>query len=188
MGDSKTLVSSKDTILEISSCEVTTPSIDILKAVKPSENIPISKNMLEEPPSSTVDIGISNVKKDSENINKSPKSEGIKQEAETNIIDATNLKRTRIIKNKSHIFSLGENKNLPSTIFSIGGAPSRTIHKIGSIEKKKESTTTIGTQDSTASRQSQVRNPLTGIGVSSNDEFKTKPSKRKGLSLIESDL
>lgn len=185
MGDSKTPVLSKDSKLEISSCDFTTPSIDILKPVKPSQNIAISKNELEEPPSNTADISKSDVKKDLERINKSPRSEEIKQEAK---VDETNLKRTRIIKNKSHIFSLSENKNLTSTIFSIGGAPSRTIHKLESIEKNKKSTTTIGTQDSIVSRQNQVRNPLTGIGVSSNDEFKTKPSKRKGLPLIASHL
>lgn len=189
MGDSKTVVSAKDSLSEISnSCEVTTPSINLLKAAKSSENISISKSVIKDPLSNPAEANESSKKEDLENIIKDTKSEdnkmATKPEIDTNKIDIPKLKQARKIKNKSHIFSLSENKNLPSTIFSIGGAPSRTIHKDVHPEKSKESTSTISTQGSTVSKQSQIRNPLTGIGVSSNDEFKTKPSKRKGMRFL----
>lgn len=132
---------------ENTSCDIPKPSIDILKEAKPSENIAISDR---EQSSETLTKESTEIKTDQTVI------ETIKDD----------VVKSPSVKNQSDIFSVKEIKNLPCTIFSVSGAPSKTI--------QKSSNDTIG------SKQSQFRNPLTGIGVNSKDEFKTKPSKRKG--------
>ncbi|CAH1374562.1 hypothetical protein MTP99_015889 [Tenebrio molitor] len=190
---------------ENATCDITKPSIDILKEAKPSENIaitdPIEKtentpliNVETTVKASTVDDTA--VQKDSpKNVEELPKdklcdilpktidelkndNKPIAQSVKDEIDDAIKQKEKASLKNRSDIFSLNENKNLPSTIFSVGGAPSKTIHMTTNTNSSKTSSSndTIGLA---GSKQNQFRNPVTGIGVSSNDEFKNKPSKRK---------
>ncbi|CAG9818372.1 unnamed protein product [Phaedon cochleariae] len=101
----------------------------------------------------------------------------------------------RLLRNQSDIFSLKEQTSVSSSIFSINGSPSRKV-------SRKRETVPIGGQLSeppadklsTVSRDklrdrdsyndmkrptSSLRNPLTGTGLSSNDEYKFKSSKRK---------
>ncbi|RZB41594.1 hypothetical protein BDFB_000734 [Asbolus verrucosus] len=158
-------------------CDVSKPSIDILKEVKPSENISIDQT-------NTSLMNLETTFEPLEPTVTTTETEKAAEETPQAVDETKDAKEEQKEKarNRSDIFSLNENKNLPSTIFSVGGAPSKTIHKTISAGSNKTSSSidTIVTQTSNMSKQSQYRNPLTGIGVSSNDEFKNKPSKRRG--------
>ncbi|XP_044258994.1 microtubule-associated protein Jupiter-like [Tribolium madens] len=169
---------------ENATCDIPKPSIDILKEAKPSENIAIneSNENVENPPiiniETTLKTSTTEDPVEEEPVDKLKNDNKKVDESVHNAEEAVIKQKEKCsLRNKSDIFSLNENKNAPSTIFSVGGAPSKTIHNT-SVNSSKNSSSNE-TISSGASRQSQLRNPLTGMGVSSNDEFRTKPSKRK---------
>ncbi|KAF7285364.1 hypothetical protein GWI33_010765 [Rhynchophorus ferrugineus] len=107
----------------------------------------------------------------------------------------TNQTKRKIIRNQSDIFSL---KDAPTTlqtsIFSVNGSPSRRVFRkqepAGHVFQRSEDKSESGA----ASRRNRItrenyndekrpsssyRNPLTGTGLSSNDEYKSKGLKRK---------
>ncbi|KAJ8965461.1 hypothetical protein NQ314_004106 [Rhamnusium bicolor] len=107
----------------------------------------------------------------------------------------------RIIRNQSDIFSLKEETSMASAIFSVNGSPSRKVFRrkelvasnvfpFGQICKEEPPSDKLtsprekirDTKDSYNELKrpsSSVRNPLTGTGLSSNDEYKFKGAKRK---------
>ncbi|EEZ99055.1 hypothetical protein TcasGA2_TC004930 [Tribolium castaneum] len=170
---------------ENATCDVPKPSIDILKEAKPSENIAIneSNEKIENAPP-TINIETTLKTSTTEDPVAEKPVDELKNDNKTVDDSAHNAEEAAIkqkekcaLRNKSDIFSVHENKNASTTIFSVGGAPAKTIHNTTSVNSSSNETISSG-----ASRQSHLRNPLTGMGVSSNDEFRTKPSKRKGKS------
>ncbi|KAJ8984626.1 hypothetical protein NQ317_009854 [Molorchus minor] len=109
----------------------------------------------------------------------------------------------RINRNQSDIFSLKEETTVASSIFSVNGSPSRKVYRrkegtssnvfpFGKKEeppseknKDKVDTPKEKVRDTKESYNelrrpsSSLRNPLTGTGLSSNDEYKFKGNKRK---------
>ncbi|XP_060526694.1 uncharacterized protein LOC132702210 [Cylas formicarius] len=112
-----------------------------------------------------------------------------------------NKPRARTIRNQSDIFSLKpEPTELATSIFSINGSPSRKIFRkteplptgnvprggddAASTDPKMAATrpvTRITRENYNDEKRpsSSYRNPLTGSGLSSNDEYKSKGAKRK---------
>lgn len=203
-------------------CDDPKPSIDILKEVKPSENIAINKEPISSDSINTTtnqraetETNIETVFKNSENSvnsveNPLPKSNIVQSETNTGLKPLTDQSQKEIgtprtlsnpvtvsniqekekkeetnaeillkqkeraaLKNKSDIFSLKGLKNLPPTpIFSVGGAPSKNVHKTDNMHGVEEAP------------PKQLRNPVTGFGVSSNDEYKGKPLRRRGKNTV----
>ncbi|KAJ8952948.1 hypothetical protein NQ318_006565 [Aromia moschata] len=107
----------------------------------------------------------------------------------------------RINRNQSDIFSLKEETSIASSIFSVNGSPSRKVFRRKELtasnvfpfgqkeEPPSDKATAAPTRDKPRDSKesynelrrpsSSVRNPLTGTGLSSNDEYKFKGSKRK---------
>ncbi|KAJ3666281.1 hypothetical protein Zmor_001734 [Zophobas morio] len=176
-------------------CNIPKSSIDVLKESKPSENIAISEPQDKLHDSSTTDTAVapSTINETMQTAILKTACESESEKINNNLVDELKNNKTATddlksttdsckqnekvsLKNRSDIFSLNENKNLAPTIFSVGGAPSKTIHSsFNSYSNRTSSNDTIGS----ISKQTQFRNPLTGIGVSSNDEFKNKPTKRR---------
>lgn len=163
----------------VAPCDVPKPSIDILKEAKPSANIAIRHsidNVEESAPRRNNETTL----KASATVNLCEDKPETPRQPGDEVADAGSKGEEKVaMKYRSDIFALKEAGNETSTIFSVGGAPSKTIHRTtsGSSSKNSCSSETI---NSGVSKQGQLRNPLTGMGVSSNDEFRTKPSKRKG--------
>lgn len=109
----------------------------------------------------------------------------------------------RVMKNQSDIFALNNQTSIASSIFSINGSPSRKLYrkkelppnnvfpvpdKIGkevstsdrSLSKEKIKDHIKSSYNDLKRPSSSIRNPLTGTGLSSNDEYKCKTTKRKG--------
>ncbi|XP_074039184.1 uncharacterized protein [Leptinotarsa decemlineata] len=105
----------------------------------------------------------------------------------------------RIPRNQSDIFSLKEQTSVASSIFSINGSPSRkvfrkkeliasTVIPFGQVSTEPPSDK-VSPRDRMRDRDSyndikrptsSLRNPLTGTGLSSNDEYnKSRMTKRK---------
>lgn len=109
----------------------------------------------------------------------------------------------RVVRNQSDIFSLNEETTIASSIFSINGSPSRKLYrkkelpqnnvfptpetlikeeppadKVSPIEKIKDHAR--NSYSDLKRPSSSLRNPLTGTGLSSNDEYRCKTTKRKG--------
>lgn len=109
-------------------------------------------------------------------------------------------KSDRIIKNQSDIFTLNEETSIASSIFSINGSPSRKLHRKKGLPpnnvfplpvkedppaekvlpKEKVKDSLRNSYGDLKRPSSSIRNPLTGTGLSSNDEYKCKTTKRKG--------
>lgn len=106
----------------------------------------------------------------------------------------------KILRNQSDIFSNTEQTTF-SSIFSVNGSPSRKLYRkkelppnnvFPSLEKFDKSPPSEGVLSKAKLQEndnsytdlqrptSALRNPLTGTGLSSNDEYKCKVSKRKG--------
>ncbi|XP_072383947.1 uncharacterized protein [Diabrotica undecimpunctata] len=103
----------------------------------------------------------------------------------------------KIDKNHSDIFSLKEEDTISSYIFSVNGSPSRKVYRqvqnvpsnspypFGQVAEPHPSE--ISPRDKMRDKDSYhevkrpshcLRNPLTGTGLSSNDEYKYKGNKR----------
>nr|CAH7751308.1 unnamed protein product [Callosobruchus chinensis] len=106
----------------------------------------------------------------------------------------------RIVRNESDIFSLKEQTSVESSIFSVNGSPSRKVviykrrgvspSKIFPFDKthNEPSETVAKSLDRVNDSKeycdlkrpsSSIRNPLTGTGLNSNDEYKFKGNKRR---------
>lgn len=109
----------------------------------------------------------------------------------------------RVIRNQSDIFSLNEETSIASSIFSVNGSPSRKLYRKKELPpnnvfpmpdilmKEQPPADQISPRDKIKNHSrnsysdlkrpsSSLRNPLTGTGLSSNDEYKCKTTKRKG--------
>ncbi|KAJ8920425.1 hypothetical protein NQ315_005291 [Exocentrus adspersus] len=112
------------------------------------------------------------------------------------------IQSERIVRNQSDIFSLKEQTSVTTAIFSINGSPSRKVYRrkdvvasnvfpFGSIGKEEEPPAEKIKEPPRSSTRDKdyyieqkrpsnsARNPLTGTGLSSNDEYKFKGAKRK---------
>ncbi|XP_050293903.1 uncharacterized protein LOC126734355 [Anthonomus grandis grandis] len=106
--------------------------------------------------------------------------------------------REKIIRNQSDIFSLKHMATtLQTSIFSVNGSPSRKLFRKqepachlfqkneGQADKTEDSAPLIKSRitrenyNDEKRPSSSYRNPLTGTGLSSNDEYKSKGLKRK---------
>ncbi|XP_018580167.1 uncharacterized protein LOC108917866 [Anoplophora glabripennis] len=111
------------------------------------------------------------------------------------------IQSERIIRNQSDIFSLKEQTSIASAIFSVNGSPSRKVFRrretaasnvfpfgqAANGEPPLEKVTAARervkdakeTYNELTRPSGSARNPLTGTGLTSNDEYKFKGSKRK---------
>lgn len=109
----------------------------------------------------------------------------------------------RVVRNQSDIFSPNDESSIASSIFSINGSPSRKLYRKKGLPANNVFPMPEGIKEEPPAEKaassdkitkdhlrnsysdlkrpsSSLRNPLTGTGLSSNDEYKCKTTKRKG--------
>lgn len=162
----------------------------------------ISEKVLEVEPKikeskAEEDLDKSNIKPE-EATEANPKTETVEKElGKGRISDSLpcciSKPRQKIIRNQSDIFSLQDAPTtLQTSIFSVNGSPSRRVFRkqepAGHVFQRSEDSDVKSALKSRITREnyndekrpsSSYRNPLTGTGLSSNDEYKSKGLKRK---------
>lgn len=191
-------------------CNKPKPSIDLLRKAKSSLNISLAEQTDNNNTITAIIPEMSNSQSSSTIIEaKLPNDHShsthsaiiikttTKQSSTTKAGDTTQDESLSVRKisnrNQSDIFSLNktEDNNSFGTMYSVRGAPSR---KQSSSSDNKSSSGQFNREKHTMSQELQQieleakssksinnRNPVTGMGVNSNDEFIIKPIKRRGM-------